>query len=649
MWFLAQLLLLIFMSFHSFSYSDEKISVDGKIKVLHLSFHKGCIREFDSVAKHLSLDVDSWYIPDLPDQFFDGMVRGNALYNVTHERAQRIWNKHKRVFESFDVVVVSDTAPLSRIFLQNGWTKPLVIWVCNRFDYADNKTKDGDFPDLEYYELFRKATMQDNIFVIPYSEFDRYYARKKGIEINHFLISPCAPESPPLEKSLIPPYVIKQDYFFLPPYQNETCYIDLTGVCRKLGIDVYCGKYNGPADLKDFKGIIHLPYNWSNLAFFENCRFGIPYFVPSEKFLRELMAEGDYFHADIEFLKEENQFALSEWYSKEHKEVITYFDSWLDLKEKTLYSDFRKLHQKIKRYSAEHYELMFDRWTHLFQKIESRIPKVKEIPPRTTASFVMGRLIGQLGNQFFIIAATTSLALKNGATPIFPDFVMNNEHFDLKVNYEKIFSKVHATPPLEEVEYYYQEPHFTYSSIPYHDNMEMRGWFQSEKYFIDHKQQIIELFSPSEEILSYLQGKYAHIIDHPMSVAIHYRSYLKEDPLEQVYAHLSASYYKAAMDQLPDEALFVVFSQDIEWCKENLAPLKKNMLFIESERHYHDFYLMTLCKHNIICNSTFSWWGAYLNKNPNKKVFAPLYWFAPSYHHDTRDLIPDSWMLITKK
>ena len=410
--FLSQLLLLMWVSMHTFSYSQEKIA-NTKIRVLHLSFHKGCIREFAAIAKHLSLDVDSWHIPDLPDQFFDGVTIGNALYNMTHERAERIWNKHKRVFQNFDVVLISDTAPLSRIFLQNGWTKPLVIWVCNRFDYADNKTNDGNFPDLEYYDLFRKATTQDNVFIIPYSEFDRYYAKKKGIEMNNFLISPCAPQPPSLQESLIPPYVQKKDYFFLPPYQNETRFTDLTGLCRKLGIDVYCGKYNGPADLKDFKGIIHLPYNWSNVAFFENCRFGIPYFIPSPRFLKELMSEGNYFHADAEFLLEENQFALSEWYSPEHREIITYFDSWLDLKEKTLYTNFAKLQQKIKRYGAHHYKLMFDRWARLFHKINSIIPKVKEPAVRMTPSFVLGRLIGQLGNQFFIIAATTSLALKN--------------------------------------------------------------------------------------------------------------------------------------------------------------------------------------------------------------------------------------------
>lgn len=645
---LLRWLLLIFVGMHSFIHTEEEL-LNRKMKVLHLSFHKGCIREFAAVAKHLSLDVDSWHIPELPGTYFDGETEGNALYNMTHERAQRIWNKHKRVFEHFDAVVVSDTAPLSRIFLQNGWTKPLVVWVCNRFDYTDQATSQGDFPDPEYYDLFRKATTQENVFIIPYSEFDRYYAGKKGIEINNFLISPCAPQPPPLQGSLIPSYVKKKEYYFLPPYQNETRCLDLTAICRRLGLNVYCGKYNGPADLKDFKGIIHLPYNWSNVAFFENCRFGIPYFIPSQRFLKELMTQGDYFHADREFLLEENQFALSEWYSPVHREIITYFDSWPDLKEKVLYTDLDALRQKIKRYGSLHYKSMFDRWARLFHKIRTLVPKQKPSSPRTTPSFVIGRLNGQLGNQFFIIAAATSLALKNGAVALFPDFATRQDSFDLKENYEKIFSKVNKTAPLEDIEYYYSESNFAYSSIPFHDNMEIRGWFQSEKYFADHKEQIIDLFSPSNEILHYLQNKYAHIIDHPLTVAIHYRSYAKEDPLQKVYVQLGVNYYKAAMDRFPDDALFVVFSQDMQWCKEHLAPLKKNILFIEGERHYHDFYLMSLCKHNIICNSTFSWWAAYLNKNPDKKIFAPLYWFSPTYHHDTRDLIPDSWTLIPKK
>ena len=67
---------------------------------------------------------------------------GNAVYNIGHQRAETVWNRHKDYFDKFDVIVTSDTAPLSRIFLQNGWRKPLIIWVCNRFDYCDYASLD---------------------------------------------------------------------------------------------------------------------------------------------------------------------------------------------------------------------------------------------------------------------------------------------------------------------------------------------------------------------------------------------------------------------------------------------------------------------------------------------------------------------------
>jgi hypothetical protein len=294
-------------------HSVEAPKVQNKpLKVLHLSFHKGCIQEIAAIANKLEFDVESWFIPDLPAKFFDGVSQGNALYNITHDRAERIWNKHKKLFDSFDAIFVSDTAPLSRIFLQNDWKKPLIVWVCNRFDYCDRASLDGDFPDTEYYDLFRKAGSQKNVFIIPYTAFERYYAKSKGVEINNFAIAPCCPQLGKSQNSPIPASVNKEESFLLPPYHNETKFIDFSSLCESLGIKTYCGRYNGPADIKDFKGIIHLPYNWSNLSFFENIRFGVPYFIPSQRFLKELLSKGSYFHAEIRFLLKEGLFDLSD-------------------------------------------------------------------------------------------------------------------------------------------------------------------------------------------------------------------------------------------------------------------------------------------------------------------------------------------------
>jgi hypothetical protein len=583
----------------------------------------------------------------LPAQFFDGTSQGNALYNITHERAERIWNKHKKLFDGFDVILVSDTAPLSRIFLQNGWKKPLIIWVCNRFDYCDRASLDGDFPDSEYYELFKQALLKDNVYVIPYTAFERHYAKSKDIEIDRFVIAPCYAQIGRSQGSSVPAHVIKKDCFFLPPYHNETKFIDLASLCEDLGIKTYCGRYNGPTDLKDFKGVIHLPYNWSNLAFFENIRFGLPYFIPSRQFIAKLLSTGKYFHADIRFLLKEQMFHLSEWYSPVHSNIITYFDSWDDLKDKIEKTDFPKLRKKIKAYGSAHFKRMLSRWKRILNQIQEMPHFPRESSTHDAPPFVVGRLAGQLGNQFFIVAATLSHAWKHQAKALFPDFASPKEPgYNLVENYEQIFNFVDASLHSDGIEYYYREPEYTFHPIPYHDNMEIRGWFQSEKYFLEHKNEIIDCFSPSSRIMDYLRSKYADVIEHPNTVAIHFRSYLQEDPQQKVYVNLGMDYYEKAMAHFPEDALFVVFSQHMKWCKENFSHMGKNVLFIEGEKHYHDLYLMSLCKNNIIGNSSFSWWGAYLNKNPHKKVIAPKRWFSPAYKHDTKDLIPPEWILV---
>ena len=102
-------------------------------------------------------------------------------------------------------------------------------------------------------------------------------------------------------------------------------------------------------------------------------------------------------------------------------------------------------------------------------------------------------------------------------------------------------------------------------------------------------------------------------------------------------------YYKEAI-KLMDVNKFIVFSDDMSWCKENFVG--DEFIFMENNSDYIDLWLMSLCDNNIIANSSFSWWGAWLNQNPNKKVIAPKKWFGPAINHNTKDLIPESWIII---
>ena len=103
-------------------------------------------------------------------------------------------------------------------------------------------------------------------------------------------------------------------------------------------------------------------------------------------------------------------------------------------------------------------------------------------------------------------------------------------------------------------------------------------------------------------------------------------------------------YYEEAMKQMDDSKIFLVFSDDFGWCKENFT--NSNVIFIEDNKDYIDLFLMTLCQNNIIANSSFSWWGAWLNQNENKKVIAPNKWFGKAIQHNTKDLIPPTWKTI---
>jgi hypothetical protein len=117
------------------------------------------------------------------------------------------------------------------------------------------------------------------------------------------------------------------------------------------------------------------------------------------------------------------------------------------------------------------------------------------------------------------------------------------------------------------------------------------------------------------------------------SVSIHIRcgDYLSPKYISIYGGICTIEYYKRAISyilQTVDNPVFFIFSDDIEWTKDNITI--NNAIFVSNNKginSFLDMYLMSICKHNIIANSSFSWWGAYLNKNKNKKVIMPNRWF----------------------
>lgn len=173
------------------------------------------------------------------------------------------------------------------------------------------------------------------------------------------------------------------------------------------------------------------------------------------------------------------------------------------------------------------------------------------------------------------------------------------------------------------------------------------GLWQSPKYF-QHNSDFIKRDFGLAIKLSDESGGLLRLIRENNAVGIHVR---RGDYLGKPLHHVCPlEYYSKAINEVKsktDKPIFLVFSDDIIWVKDNLRP-GPDSVYVEhrGRPHYEDLYLMSQCKHNIIANSSFSWWAAWLNDNPNKIVLYPCKWFnKPGW--DTGDLFPGSWNKIT--
>lgn len=248
---------------------------------------------------------------------------------------------------------------------------------------------------------------------------------------------------------------------------------------------------------------------------------------------------------------------------------------------------------------------------------------------------------GRLGNQFFEISATISLSIDNDAIPLFPDW-----------EYNKYFKNGIKTTDTFDVLYEYHDNVFGYHPIPFQSNMNLHGYFQSDKYFKHHEKEIRETFELKEEYENIIRNKWNHLLK-TNTVSIHVR---RGDYLDNPTFHICPpmSYFKKSLKYIKLVDFFnpienvLIFSDDINWCKENFIDDEYRYHFIENQSDIEDLFLMSYCKHNIITNSSFSWWGSWLNKNPKKIVCAPSQWFGDGWGMNWEDIYYDGIKIIDK-
>jgi hypothetical protein len=232
---------------------------------------------------------------------------------------------------------------------------------------------------------------------------------------------------------------------------------------------------------------------------------------------------------------------------------------------------------------------------------------------------------GRLGNQMFQIASSIGIACENGLSYCFPDWEYD-QYFENRLPY-KVLDNFKILN--------YTKSNFSLITLN-KGNWDLRGFFQSEKFFIDQEELIRHYFKPKQQIEKYINDKYGYLL-HNKTCSVHVR---RGDYTKQwfFFPPQSIEFYRSAINKFDNDTQFLIFSDDIKWCKDNF--FGSNIVFIENEKDIIDIFLMSKCKDHIISNSSFSWWGAWLNPNDNKIVICPEKWFGaavslnPSTYND---------------
>lgn len=242
-----------------------------------------------------------------------------------------------------------------------------------------------------------------------------------------------------------------------------------------------------------------------------------------------------------------------------------------------------------------------------------------------TTPFVTAHLMGGLGNQLFQVAAAFAFAKEHKLRLVFSEKCDQNQ--TRKISYENtVLRKLermsfNGVPFIvfKELEHWYQP----LPPPPYGNNFYLYGYFQSWKYFHEYKEELTEFFAPSEDVKELVDAM--NIPHDAISVHVRRGDYVQ---LQNVHYVQPVSYYEKALERYHSkDRVFYIFSDDIEWCKEQAVFAKlENKVFV-TQADDISFYMMIRCGYHVISNSSFSWWAAYLSKA--YEVVMPHRWFGP--------------------
>lgn len=265
-----------------------------------------------------------------------------------------------------------------------------------------------------------------------------------------------------------------------------------------------------------------------------------------------------------------------------------------------------------------------------------------------TDNYISCALRGRTGNLMFQLAHAYAKSLEYNR-----QLVLHKQELGVPHLLHTLFKKLNFNTPYLDLintsKNIYGTFHYE-NIIPYNNSPTIfSGYYQSEKYFKKYTEVIKDLFSPPLEFFDKVYHEYP-FFETDVVAAINVRRGDYLEPLQSAnHPVISLDYINEAYKSLPPHDKLLVMSDDVEWCQDNIN--LPNMVFNDNLKFWDEegIWLLSLCHHFIISNSTFSWWGAWMSRNPNKIVISPSTWFGPGVEEDPKDIWCDGWIKILTK
>jgi len=291
------------------------------MSALHLTSHIGTTKNIENVFKFLNIE----------NKLITQKCVNNSLY-YNEATANEIWNYYSDKLDGIRVLIFTDTSMIARPFLQNieKHNCLIIVYITNRFDWGI-----WGFRDDLYYNLYAEMSTHNRTVFCADNNYDQYYALTNNIK---FLYEDSIKLTPLINENML---LHNKNKFFIYNRGTQINQYEKYLKTRSIEYDLYgefYDRFKNNENICEYKGFIHLPYQTNIQSLWENLGYFIIYFIPSKRFITELITQDNSWY----YWEEKNRpyelliksIILSEWYSESNQDLFEYFDSWDHLKYK---------------------------------------------------------------------------------------------------------------------------------------------------------------------------------------------------------------------------------------------------------------------------------------------------------------------------